>query len=71
MSNGQNVNIIPTDTGLISLEFPTSLYEQKLAIIVPIIMPPSVLGLFTPLILLQKNGHCTYVRNLKEYLWMY
>jgi len=32
MSNCQNVYIIHTDTRLISFEFPTSLYEQKMAI---------------------------------------
>jgi len=70
MSNCQNVNIIHTDTRLISLQFPTSIYEQKIAITNPIIMPGTVLGLFTALRLLQNYGHCMYVRNLKEYFWI-
>ena len=71
MSNCQNVNYIPTDTRLISMDFPTSLYEKIIAITIPIIILTSVLGLFTPQTQLQKNGHCMYVRDLKECLWIY
>ena len=62
MSNCQNVNIILTDTRLISLEFPTSPYEQKMAIVITNNAQPLFSSCLHHRHYYKENGHsCTWV----------
>ena len=71
MSNCQNVNFIPIDTCLFSLEFPTLFYGRERAISVTKIAQLLFLSCLHHRHNYKENGHCTYVSSWKEYLWIF